>query len=196
VNLGEIRTAVNRRTGIAFDAAALTEAVNEAVQAIAAERSWRWLDGVDEFTTTTADEYALPADYAESRSVTVNGYPTRRLNIADGDAYTFADDATVFSYAVEGGNLVLYPTPTGAQTVVHRYRATEPDLVADVDEPILPARFHQAIVNYTAATVCDRKDDKRAEKFRMEYERWLKRMIADGRSQQPNRARVRAGAAW
>jgi hypothetical protein len=197
VNLGQFRTAINRKTGIAFDTTALTEVVNEAVAAAGAEKDWEWLDAVATFATDGSATYTLPADWARTRTVTVGSEQTRRLNIADGDSWSVLDEVGIYSYAIEGGNLVIYPTSSDGQTVTHRYVKFEPTLTDDADEPLIPARFHQAIVCYGAAVVCDRGNDKRSDVFRAEYERWLKRMKDEKqRSQQPTRKRVRPGAGW
>lgn len=198
MNLGELRTAVNRRTGIAVDATALSELVNEAVQAVAEERDWPWMLYSDSFPTQSGtSDYVLPTDWERTVSVTVDGYPTRQINVADADGWDFFEDRPgYYGYAIDGSVLILKPTPTAVATVQHRYVRSEPTLEVDSDEPLIPARFHGAIVNYTAATVCDRYGDAgRADSFRVEYERWFKRMRdATVRSQQPTRVRVRPGS--
>lgn len=198
MNLGEFRTAVNRRTGVAVDATALSEMVNEATQAVGEERDWPWADGVDTFTTSGAST-PLPADWSRTRTVNVAGFEAKRINAADGDAFLEMEQRpSVYSYTIEEGELVLYPTPDTGTTVIHRYVREETTMNSDSDSPLMPERFHPAIVNYTASLVCDRTGDTaKAMAFRAEYERWLKRMN-DGtsRSQQPARVRVRSGAGW
>lgn len=198
MNLGEFRSAVNRRTSIAVDPAALTDIVNEAVQQVGEERDWPWQDGLDTITTTSSASYPMPADWARVRTVTVAGQPTRRINVADGDAYGYSTDrSTQYTYAVESGALVLYPTPPVGTTVLHRYVREETVMNSDADAPLIPARFDGAVVNAAAAIVCEIKGDKRADAFRAEYRSWIKRMNdATSRSQQPSRVRIRRGAAW
>ena len=199
MNLGELRTALHRKTGIAVDTTALTEFVNEAVQAIGEERDWPWQDAVDSFTSTGAEAYYLPSDYVRTRAVTVGSYPTNQISLAAHDAYdTTYMPGALHTYTIEEGQLLIKPAPASGTTVVHRYVAEETPLVADTDEPLLPTRFHQAIVNYASAIVLDRAgDEKRAASARLEYERWLKRMTDSMvRSQQTARITVRPGSAW
>lgn len=184
-----------------MDASAVNELVNEALSAITEEKPWPWLDGVDSFATTAdTASYALPDDWAQTRAVTIRGQEARRLNIADADQWQQLDQwAGPFAYALEGGNLLIVPTPDTGTEVVHRYRRTEALLVADTDEPLLPVQYHTAVVCYASALVCERLDKQsdRGPNFRAEYERWLRRMNdAMQRSQRPNRVRIRPGAAW
>lgn len=200
MNLGQFRVAVNRKTGVAVDQSALNEFVNEAVQAVGEERDWPWKDGLQTVTTDGSAAYALPADWGRTRTVTVNGYPTRRVNVADGDSYDLGGyvRASEYGYVIESDELVVYPTPPSGQTILHRYVKTEPTLSSDADEPLVESRFHQAVVCYAAALVCERHGDvAKADRHRAEYERWLRRMRdAMSRSQQPSRIRVRPGAGW
>lgn len=197
MNLGEFRTAINRRTGQAVDATALNEIVNEAVQAVAEERDWAWMNTVDTFPTQSGTtDYVLPADWERTVAVTIDGHPARRINAADGDGYNFYEDRPVWGFVIDAGLISIYPEPGSVLTVKHRYVRSEPVLEVDSDEPLLPARFHGAVVNYAAALVSDRFHDiARGDAFRAEYKSWLRRMYdASSRSQQPGRIRVRPGS--
>ena len=192
MNLGQLRTAVGRKTGIAVDTTAMTEFVNEAVQAIGEERDWPWQDALDDFNTDGSAAYTLPYDWARTRTVSIDNYPVERINVLDGDTFDRYYRGGIYSYAIEGDEIIFYPTPTSGLAVKHRYVAVEQPLVSDSDEPLIPTRFHQAIVNYASAIVHDRSgDDKRAASARLEYERWFRRMLDSLiRNQGPTRIRA------
>lgn len=197
MNLTQLGGALDRKTGIAIDASARVEWINEAIQAISEERDWPWLDGVDTFNTVAnTAAYNFPADWKRTRSVSINDQVAHRISIIDGDAYNenFDDWRSPYHYALEGNQLVIFPTPLAVMSVKHRYVKQEPMLDDGTDTPLVPSHFHQAVVAYAAARVCDRLGDDRSAKFDSEYERWRKRMLdATARSQQPHRVRVRAG---
>jgi hypothetical protein len=199
VNLGQLRTALDRLTGVGMDATAQTEWVNAAVQAIASERRWPWLDGTASITTVDGTaSYALPADWQATRGVSANGNNYTPVSVRSGDG-TWDDwqDDVSYGFAVEGTNLIIYPTPAvSGDTITHRYVKTEPALSADGDEPILPARFHWAIVHYAAALIFDRMGQMpQAAAQRAEYEKWRARMLDDlSRTRGPHRIRVRPGS--
>lgn len=199
MNLGELRTAVDRRSGLAVEAASLTSFINEAVNAIGEERPWPWLDALDSFNATAGvGNYTLPSDHAQTRWVTVAGNPTHRIGTGELDAYDLTGTERVgYGYAIEGGELVIAPTPQTAAAIIHRYRRYEREMIGDTDVPLIPAAYHPAIVAYACTLILDRAGDSRAETYRGEYNRWLRRMTdAMQRSQQPTRIRVRPGSAW
>jgi len=197
VNLTQLMSALDRKTGMAMDASAKVEWINEAIQAISTERDWPWLDGLDSFNTADGTaSYDNPSDWMRTRLITVAGAPAQRIDIADGDAYSVAFDdwRSYYHYALEGNDITFYPTPTAVLAVKHRYVKQEPMLDDGTDTPLMPSQYHQAIVSYAAARVMERMSDPRAQTFDSEYERWKKRMLdATARGQQPTRVRVRAG---
>ena len=199
MNLSDMRSALDRLTGVGMDTTAQTEWINSAVQAISTERRWPWLDGTQS-TTTTADTatVALPTDWQSTRALTVNGNPYTLVSVRSGDAgWDDWQDDVAYGFAIEGSNIVLYPTPTETGwTVTHRYVKTEPALSGNSDTPLVPSRYHWAIVHYAAALVFDRMGQMpQAAAQRAQYDVWKRRMMDEiGRARGPFRVRVRPGS--
>lgn len=193
MNLGEFRRAVHRRSGVDYEAAALTEVVNEAVQAIAAEGDWPWLEEYSSLVLTPGTgSYAMPSDWQRTRSVTINGEEVPFVSVRDLDS-----EPTFYGYSTSGDALTISPTPSTAQTVRMRYLASENVLAGDSDVPKLPVQYHGAVVAYAVAEVHRRRGNNKAADTYMEaFEGWVDR-IRRGivRSTGPRRIRVRAGSA-
>lgn len=195
MNLAAMRAQVDRRTGKAQDVPAATAYINEAVQIISSARNWPWLDGVSTFTASAAST-ALPADWAETRSINVNGFEAQRVATADADQYNFLDSFELYAYAVEGGSLYLYPvnTPTSTTAVTHRYVKTEPAMSADSDVPLIPAVYHSFICDLASALFLERIAPSRSDFYHKRYEQGLRQMIQGARrAGGPTRIRVRPG---
>lgn len=191
MNLAAFRTAVNRRTGEAFDTDALTELVNHALAAIAAEQDWPWLEAEDTFSTVADQaDYAMPADWARTRAVTIDGDDIELSSARD---YTYHGETGLpVRFQVVADKLRLVPTP-GATTydVIHRYVRTEPALALDGDSPLLPVAFHPAVVEYASYLVMLRTGNaKRADEFFRSWSLWRDRM-KDSRRRSVRRHRIR-----
>jgi hypothetical protein len=199
VNLGQLRVAVDQRTGIGLDPVAVNHFVAEALDAISAERDWPWLEQARVFTTAAGqDSYPVPSDWARTVSLRVGGRePLYRAASVDDLDY---DDPELSAgepdaFAVFGGQLVLRPVPDRIEVVTHRYQRRERELALDTDEPLLPATFHHAIAELAAALVCRRRGDAREASFAASYGAWRSRMIAEAARQRP-KARVRTRGRW
>jgi hypothetical protein len=180
-----------------MDPVALTELVNEALQAVATEYDWPWLQGTHTFTTQSGvDTYALPFDANRIRYVTMNGTEVTKRRIVDVDIGRSG-------WTVFGDQLVLSPPPGGATPVVVRYHGTESDLVADSDSPALPPEYDHAVVEFAVMRVSDRADEgataanqRKAERSQNAYDAWIRRMRRGcQRMAGPIAPRVRPGSA-
>lgn len=179
MNLGEMTDAVGRRTGVAFDAPAVTEFLNDGLRAISAHADWPWLEAYQTITLVAGTAaYALPTGYLDTRSVKLSdGEPVTRVAVEDGDRWDSWQAAPSCGYAIEGDTIVFFPTPAAADTVTHRYTVEETELSADGDEPLLPATFHPAVVCYAAKVMMDRLNQpRRADRFESELNSWLRQM--------------------
>lgn len=197
MNLVGYRTAIERRSGIAMQPAALTELVNEALQAVATEYDWPWLTATYRFTTQSGvGTYAMPFDASRVRYVTMNGSELNKVRIIDIDigrcGWTVFDD-----------QLALSPTPGSASPVLVRYHGTESDLLADADTPALPPEYDHAVIEFALARVSDRADEsataasaRRVDRAQAAYEAWIRRMRRGcARTAGPIAPRVRPGSA-
>lgn len=194
MNLGELRRAIHRRSGIDYEATALNEVINEAVQHIATEGDWPWLERYASLTTVAGTaNYVMPTDWQRTRSLTLDGDEIPFVSVRDIDD---VDEETI-GFSTSGDSFTLSPTPTSARTVKMRYIATENVLTDDAHTPKLPAAYHGAIVNWAVAEVKRRKGDLAgARVYEGIYDGWLAR-IRKGitRATGPRRIRVRPGGA-
>lgn len=186
-----MRRAVHRRTGVDYEADALTELVNDGAQAVAAEGQWPWLERAATLTLVPGTtRYTMPADWIKTRSITVGGDEVPFVSVRDIDS-----DENFVGYATSGDYLTVSPAPTRPETVLMRYLASESEMSSDNEVPKLPPAFHGAIVEWACAEVRLRKGDMRAsEAHRQEYAGWISR-IRKGIARQtgPRRIRVRPG---
>lgn len=83
---------------------------------------------------------------------------------------TASPQAIPLAYAVEGQNLYLVPAPSVALQLTVSVVQSEPDLAADEDEPLLPARFHGAVLAKTCELLqYDLGNPTKASARRSEY---------------------------
>jgi hypothetical protein len=197
VNLLEYRTAIERRSGVALDSRALTELVNEALQAVSTEYDWPWLTGTRTFTTQPdVTTYPMPFDANRIRYVTVNGDEITKRRIIDLDIGRCG-------WTVHGDQLVLSPVPSAATPVLVRYHGTESDLASDTDSPALPPEYDHAVIEFALMRVADRADEsntaagqRKAERAQKAYDGWIRRMRRGcQRTAGPIAPRVRPGSA-
>ncbi len=189
MNLSQLRTAVDRRTGIAIDALAALELINEANRAIAADQDWPWLARSTTFATVVGtDTYsaasAIPADWLRTIGLKIaDDEPMRWRSRNDLDAeWPSATSGRPREYTFDASAIVLRPVPDSVVTVTHRYYRMEPELAGDTDVPSLPALFHPAIVEYSAHLVLRRaREAERAAECLASFERWRNRMLDDAR---------------
>lgn len=197
MNLGQLRTATARRTGVDYEPAALTDLINEALSVIASEGAWRWLQATYSFSTVAnQQDYSLAAiSLAEPISLVVDDIEYSRVAAVDVDAYDSRGGA---GWALSGSTLSIVPAPAAVYAASLRYVRAEPALVADADTPLVPAGFHGAIVDYTSGLVMERARDRgRAESHFASYERWLRRIrTSHGRAHGRRLPRIRVGSAF
>jgi hypothetical protein len=200
-----MRTAVDHRTGRAFDPTALTELVNAALVEFSVDGDWPWFDRTVTLTTVVGQgQYTLPPDFTNTTAVTVDGTEYQPVAMRDIDAY--ATDPTYPSvwpalgvFGVQNGVLFLRPLPGAVYSVLVRYDGTETPLVNDLDEPLAPSTYHQAVVELASSYAFDRLDKvAQAERFHARYERLVAkfRKAAMREKQGPFVARVRPGSAF
>jgi len=141
VNLSQLRTQIDRRTGKRQDPLATNAFINEAINVISSRREWPWLDALQTITTTVdIATYAVPTVYSETRTLNVGGLEAQQIYVADGDDFNAeAWTPSAYHYSIEWtsgeAELTLYPTPPADTTALHRYTRTEALLSGDTDTP-------------------------------------------------------------
>lgn len=207
MNRGQIRTAIYARLGVPTtdglqDSTTVNNAINDALHHVESEADWPWLQASETLTTAAGDDTYTPA---------ATWVRTKRLRVADYEPMQPCtpielDDlhpdsshrAQPTHFAVVEGVLVVRPVPDGVYSLLHLFTKTETDLTDDAHSPLLPARFHPAIVEY-ACFVLHRRARQAAEAAGAlaAYEGWLRRMHDDRRrTTGPSKVRVRPRAGW
>lgn len=177
----------------------VNEAINEALHFIETVRPWWWLDAVETLATVAGTaEVAVSTSSQRTRSVSyaTEGGTLQQVVIAVIDAESAASGKPQI-YAVDGVNLVLYPTPDAVYSLKHRFVTTEQDLTQDSDEPLLPSSYHPAVVDYASHLVLTRTHDPERARERLDsYMTWESRMLDNARrGTAPKVPRIREGSA-
>lgn len=205
MNLAQLRDAVRTRIGVPsgdtfYTDQTLTDLVNEALQAIASENDWPWLEESTTFALVNGTAtYTPPADWVRTRSLCIDGYDAmewRSLIELREIPTTITDSPRFFNVNVE--QITLRPVPASAATVIHDYLKNEQTLVTDADVPFLPLQFRYAIVAFACHLAYLRSGDvQRAIAAATDYAAWLKRMVEQRRRQTGGlRVRVRPGGGF
>lgn len=193
MNLRELRVATNQRSGVAYDSAALNDVLNEALAKLSLAADWPWLWDVWEFDTVAdTDNELLPAGLRRIDSVNIGGYPGFLSSIDDVDAWDYGYSSPRRSFAVRGDTLYWKPSQAAGTAVAVRYVGSEDRLEDDADEPLLPAEYHDALVDFAAGLALERAGNlQRAQRLLDRYESWLRDMRKSARRVSGNVGRIR-----
>jgi hypothetical protein len=208
MNLETLRESVRTRLGVPeadnfYTAPILDDLVNEAIQAIALEEDWPWLQSSATLNTVAGTQsYTPPVNVGHVWSRTrglarvnddvLEWHPLKEIRGA-GDGRGIP-----IWYCITQEQLILAPIPSSALQYTHDYIRQEPILVNNEDAPVMPIPFRYAIVHLAASMGYARQnEDPRAAAEMSQYQAWLKRMQDNRRrSAAPARVRVRPGAMW
>jgi len=182
VNLGQLRTAVLDRLGLPSDDPIITTTVldrdiNSRLHYIASQRDWHWLVTTATFNTVVGQRaYTPPADWLRTLHIYDDGRQLdarqpQNLPVPPADT---PNNRSV-AYAVEGGSLLLWPTPEAVRPLTHIYVRDETDLALTTDTPLIPAGYHDYLVTLAAILGAIRIDnEKREAALRTEAQDWLR----------------------
>lgn len=176
MNRTQLIAAVRYRTGYRADDPYVDEAVGAAIEAAvrkieqALETSqfhYPWLEKAVEEAVLAGDaSIALPADFRRDLYATWVPDTGARVKLARASAADLDEMAepagTPSHFCVFGANVLIAPIPDAPGTLVFRYTCEEPALDGASDEPLLPARYHDAIVELAASDLY-RRDHRPAE---------------------------------
>lgn len=203
MNLSQLRTQIDRRTGVRQDIPAANSFINEAINIISSHREWPWLDAVQNITTTLDENtYSVPASYSETRTLNIAGLEAQQIYVADGDdfngtSYRPGTYEYVIEWTLGSAELLIFPTPPANTSVIHRYTRTETLLTTDNSSPLMPERYHSIIADLAASMFLERIQPTRADYYRNLAEKGLKKMgEAVQRKANPSRIRTRHDWDW
>lgn len=184
MDLDDLRAAVLVRMGrpaedAMFPEARLTDMVNAALRAVSTEQDWAWLEDSESLIVTAGVDLLIPdADWERTISLhRTDGWELERKPVQEVARIVASGQPKM--YAVTGDKLLVRPTPaSGPGALTHRYIRAEPELTDDTDEPLLPARWHDLIVEYAAYLGFRREgDDTSSMTAKAAYDDLLQQMI-------------------
>jgi hypothetical protein len=141
----------------------LNTAQRKAVQ----QSEFRTQEEVKAFTTAASDAtLELPADFSRWIDFYDTGskWPLTPLEKAEYDALEGSSGRPT-AYTVVGNQITLWPTPDAAYSLSLRYWRLPADMVADGDEPEIPAQYHEILVAYAMQKAYARENDYTSSRF-------------------------------
>lgn len=125
--------------------------VNKGYHIIERSALWKFSEGESVINATAGDRTA--ADLPSDLGVPLMVYSNRLRNELPyhDDRQRFVNPSTtgpVSHYSLWGGELKFYPLPSANESFVLRYYKTWDDLSADADVPVIPATFHDLLIDY------------------------------------------------
>lgn len=202
MNLAESRDAVYLRTGYSSDDGLLTpervtQCLRSALNFIASEHDWDWLQATETLTTTANTAYVTPGStWVRTTHLTgPSNADVTRVGWTDYRSYPASSTGQPTTWSDRFGRLYLWPVPDGSYALTHDFIRTETTLLADTDEPLMPDQFQDGWIEYAAYLALRRvgESDKAGEALGA-YQEW-QRVTADNRrrSKGPYYVRVRPG---
>lgn len=136
------------------------------------------------FTTTSGDAtLELPADFARLADFyDAENEPMLSLDLREYDELEAASGRPT-AYTVVGDQITLYPSPNGSYGLSLRYWRLPQDMVADGDEPEIPAQYHEVLIAYAMQKAYARENDWSASRFwKEEWEAGVAKMRGEVQS--------------
>lgn len=206
MNLGEMRTKVRLRAQVPTTDGIWTDdfidaVVNEALVQIGLLQPWPWLAETHTETgdgTGTVDLSAVDPPVRDITSVFVDAYEADPVSTDEIDRWLFTERSG-FVFAPWGDALLIRPEPATDESVRVRYFRDEPALTDDADTPLIPERYHIAVVEMAAAMGFESLDDESsAVLHERRAMRMIDRMVANAlrRARGPHSVRVRSGSQY
>lgn len=188
VTLVELRTRVRSRIALPTDDELVTNseidrAINDALQAMAGDFDFPWLQKVTSFVTVAGTQaYALPADLARlqvafSSSTTINGFVMQARNYAFTANMLSTQPGMPSDFCIIANQVYLTPIPDDIYTVNLLYTTTETALSADGDICLCPEAYSDMVVTYACFNLAIRLQDmNRFNMFAGLKKDWLTRV--------------------
>ncbi len=115
------------------------------------------------------NEYTLPSDFQRLYDVITvadNGeiIPLYQDSLIEFETRPPANEDPTH-YIIKGNKLLLWPTPSNAQTVSLRYYRTPASISSNGETPELPARYHRLLVSYCLWHCYERENDFNAAQY-------------------------------
>lgn len=138
--------------------------LNDAQRKAVIQSEFRTQQEVKAFTTTSGDgTLELPSNFARWIDFydTELNWPLTALELREYDALVTTSGRPT-AYTVAGDQITLWPTPDAAYGLSLRYWRLPADMVADGDEPEIPAQYHEVLIAYAMNKAYLRENDYQA----------------------------------
>lgn len=210
LSLSDVRAGVVRNLGgtmtdeydVNLSNVVLTSIINECLHVIATERDWPWLEATESIPTVAGTQAYTPASdwYRTKELFLVGEWDLTALSAGELDArWPTPERGVPTLYAVRDGKILIAPIPDSVYTLRHTYYRSEPDLVDDSDEPLLPNQFRGRLIDMATAEAASRlRLWAVQQRYQTKDAAWERRMRDDKmRTLAPKRVRVRDnGRQW
>lgn len=182
----DYQKAVRATLGLAeLDTAALPvddvlRALNDGLKAISLEWEWHWLFATTSGTTTASNPSVVaPEGYLRAVSFQIGDRIVVERTYADLNSLSTTEGLPE-GFALAGGNLRIWPTPSEAEAYTLVYYRSEPGLLNDEDTPLLPDAYSPWLVAEAALRLALRTNsvDKYAV-LQAEVAGWRSRAVGD-----------------
>ncbi len=177
--------------------------INDALHAVEQESDWPWLEtsetlavlaGVDTYAPGAVGGHWLRTRWIEDDVQKVLEWYSREEM---GDRWRSTTVGKPVEFSVYADTIYLRPVPDAAYTYRHFYQQSEVDLVSPTDVPLMPATYHQAIIDY-ASYLCF-KASREVERANLTFQEFQDRLAmmkqrAKRSVDQPGKVRIRPGS--
>jgi len=201
MQLQDIRTEVLETAGLASDDARFPDAtlnriINRALRTVSSEKDWPWNQGQTNLSTVADTQTTtFPATASKILRLEIDGRDLVRVQPREGGRFS-QDKGKPFSYFVEHDLIHWAPVPDGVYTVYCAYHGYETALSGDTDEPALPDRYIDLLVQTALVQVAERiRDTDLYSIADRERRAWIRRM-ADEAQRSAAPAKVKTRADW
>lgn len=194
MNLSELRAEVQARGFNNIEDARIDRWVNLAVNEIAETADWPFLhaEATGPAPLTIADLRTIES--VEDTTNAVKLIPADRRDLSDRYPDLTVSGSPVFYFLTAPDTVDVYPRGGSLRV---RYWSFPADLSADTDEPVIPARYQYAIVDYAVARAyADSDEFASAQAARLEGDRLILAMttsLIDAEHDRPARMTMLGG---
>jgi hypothetical protein len=202
MNLSGYRQRVLARLGVPagdtfFTPTIVNDAVNQALVTIEEEAYWPWSEAIVAIPVLAGESgVVMPDDWRATKQVYVGQWELGQQSITDLLAWAESATGTPAVWCDYGDRIEVRPMPSHDTTLTVAYYKAQPYLWADTDKPMIPDRYHPAVIAKAAELLSRREDDGPSQAGHLaDYTVWVGRMRKAMRSTtRPVVPRVRPGS--
>lgn len=154
--------------------------LNDAQRKAVIQSEFRVQEEVQSYTTSAGDlTLELPSNFSRWIDFydTELNWPLTSVELREYDALVGGCAGRPTVYSVAGNQITLWPPPDAPYSLSLRYWRLPIDMVADTDEPQIPAQYHGVLVAYALNKAYLRENDlQMAQVWKTEWEAEVAKM--------------------